>query len=256
MALAGLLLPLAHGALAETGYIADRIEVGLHAERSAHSVILELLPSGTAVEVLERDGDAARVRLDDGREGWVGSGYLTADLPAGVELAQAREQLAELRPELARAQQRMEEIEAALASEQSERLAAEARSAAAQEELAGLRDGLPARGEGAGGDAERDEVESRVLRDYQRLAEENRQLKEQLAEVEATGRGAAAGPGEAGGGSVATAPRNGPGARPPGFFERPFWHWLVLCLALALSFGLGAFAVDWNSRRRHGGYRI
>ena len=233
------LMLLALGAHAESAYIAARVEVGLHEERSAHSAILELLPEGTEIEVLERDEDAARVRLDDGREGWVDSDYLSSEASAEAGLAELR--------------RRLPELEAALAREQAARVEAEGRRDAAREELAALREGLPARGQDA--EAAQAGGDSQLLRDFELLAEENRQLKEQIAALEEAQAQAAA---QSGPGSAASvpAPRSGSGARPPGFFERPSWHWLLIGFVLLFSFGLGAYAVDWLTRRRHGGYRI
>lgn len=233
------LLLLAPGAYAESAYIAARVEVGLHEERSAHSAILELLPEGTEIEVLERDEDAARVRLGDGREGWVHSDYLSSEASNPAELAELR--------------RRIPELEAALAREQAARVEAEGRRNAAREELAALREGLPAPGQGT--EAAQEGGDSQLLRDFELLAEENRQLKQQITALEEAQAQAASQSGTVSAASL-PAPSSGSGARPPGFFERPFWHWLLIGFVLLFSFGLGAYAVDWITRRRHGGYRI
>lgn len=229
---------LGPGAAAQTVYIAARVEVGLHEGRSAHSAILELLPEGTEVEVLERDGDAARVRLGDGREGWVASDYLSSESSAPAELAAMRRLIPDLEGELER--------------ERSARIEAEGRSRAAQEELTQLRAGLPAEGANAEGGAEGEN--SRILRDYQLLAEENQELKEQIAELEEALADGASQTG-VGTGSSLSASRRGSGGN-PGLFERPVLRWLLIGFVFLFAFGLGAYAVDWVTRRRHGGYRI
>ena len=234
-----LLALLGSGAAAETVYIAAQVEVGLHEDRSAHSAILELLPEGTEIEVLERDGDAAKVRLGDGREGWVAAGYLSSESSAPAELAALRRLIPDLEGEIER--------------EQAARLEAEGQSRAAQEELARLRAGLPAEGVNAEGAAEGEN--SRILRDFQLLTEENQQLKEQIAELEETLDHAASNPGT-GSASSLSGSRRGPGARNPGFFERPVLRWLLIGFVFLFAFGLGAWVVDWVTRRRHGGYRI
>ena len=233
-----LLILFAPGAFAETAYISARVEVGLHAERSAHSAILELLPEGTEMEVLERDGDAARIRLSDGREGWVSTDYLSAEASVPAELADLR--------------RRLPELVAALERERSARAETEARIGAAEDELAALRNGRA--NQEAGDDIAQGEQDSQILRDFQLVAEENRQLKQQIADLEEM-RAAAeqSGTGSASGSAMRS---DGSGARPSGFFERPVWHWLLSGFVLLFSFGLGAFAVDWLTRRRHGGYRI
>ena len=242
LATAALMLLLGSAAVAETAYISAEVEIGLHEAPSAHSAILELLPEGTAVEVLERDGEAAKVRLDDGREGWIASAYLSAQ-------ASAPEELAELRG-------RLPELEAALEREQAARREAEERSAAAEEELAALRERPPA--EETDADEEEEEEESQIQADFQRLGDENARLEQQVAELAAEleekqaqieeSRSVAA--------SGAASGQDEPAMRPPGFFERSLWHWLLIAFALLFCFGFGAFIVDWLMRRRHGGYRI
>ena len=227
-----MLVSLVPEARAETAYIAARLEVGLHEERSAHSAILDLLPEGTEVEVLERDGSASRVRLGDGREGWVVSDYLSSEASAPVELA--------------RLQGRVPELEAALEREQAARQEAESGRRTAEEALARLRDDLAARGE----DGESGE-DGRLLGDLELLTQENRLLEDRIAELEEAQARAAA---QSGAGAAPQV--SGSGAGPPGFFERPFWHWLLIGFVLLFAFGLGAYVVDWAVRRRHGGYRI
>lgn len=233
-----LLLLVGPGAFAETAYISAQVEVGLHEERSAHSAILDLLPEGTELEVLERDGDAARVRLVDGREGWIPTEYLSAEASAPAELAELR--------------RRLPELMAALEREQAARLEADRRIAASEEEIAALRAGIPAQETGEEG--AQSEENTRILRDFELLADENRQLKQQITELEEMQAAAR----ETGSDSVsgATLRTHGSGGHPPGIFERPAWHWLLIGFVLLFSFGLGAFAVDWITRRRHGGYRI
>ena len=53
------------GAAAETAYVGDRLLLGIHETKTLDSAIIKLLPSGTAVDLLERDGPLARVRSRD-----------------------------------------------------------------------------------------------------------------------------------------------------------------------------------------------
>ena len=125
-------------------------------------------------------------------------------------------------------------------------------TSAAEAEISELRSG--ATSAGAGADSAEGGEDSQILRDFQLLAEENRHLKEQIAELEEIRE--SAGESGAGAGTAAIQRHEGVRGHPPGFFERPTWHWILIAFVLLFSFGLGAFAVDWITRRRHGGYRI
>jgi SH3 domain protein len=76
---------------AETVWVSDQFEVMLRTGPSTSNAIERMLPSGTALEVLERDdeGGYARVRTVGGTEGWVLTRYLMNE-------ASAREQLSAL----------------------------------------------------------------------------------------------------------------------------------------------------------------
>lgn len=111
------------GAAAETVYVTDSLRLGLHLAPDTSDRPFENLVSGTAVEVLERNPNYARVRLSDGREGWVKATFLVAEKPAAA---------------------RVLELEAEIGG--YENAAAEAKTAqnAAEVELEGLRSELQA----------------------------------------------------------------------------------------------------------------
>lgn len=82
------LLGLAIQASAESVWVSDQFEVMLRTGPSASNAIDRMLPSGTALEVLERDAEAgyARVRTAAGTEGWVLARYLMAEPSAREQL--------------------------------------------------------------------------------------------------------------------------------------------------------------------------
>ena len=67
---------------AETVYVIDKLLVGVHEAQTLDGPILKVHPTGTKLEVLERDGDVALVRDAQGDSGWVDSGYLIEAPPA------------------------------------------------------------------------------------------------------------------------------------------------------------------------------
>jgi len=104
------LLVVATGpAHAETLYVTDILRLGLYAESTTSEQPLSYLTSGTALEVLDREGSAALVRGPDGNEGWVRATYLVAEPPARFQLAQLEVANAELTAELASARQELAE---------------------------------------------------------------------------------------------------------------------------------------------------
>jgi SH3 domain protein len=90
-----LCLGLVQTAGAETVWVSDQFEVMLRTGPSTSNAIERMLPSGTALEVLERDDDAgyARVRTAAGTEGWVLIRYLMNEPSAREQLAQLTKRL-------------------------------------------------------------------------------------------------------------------------------------------------------------------
>ncbi|HUO83381.1 MAG TPA: TIGR04211 family SH3 domain-containing protein [Gammaproteobacteria bacterium] len=118
-----LLAAAAGTARAETLYVTDILRLGLYSEPTTSEEPLRYLTSGTALEVLDRDGSAALVRGPDGTEGWVRATYLVSEPPARFRLAGLETDNAELtgqltaaRRELTEAAGKLSELEARMAS--------------------------------------------------------------------------------------------------------------------------------------------
>jgi SH3 domain protein len=97
-----VLLMLQVYAYAEMMYITDRIEVSVRSGKglAAGSKYLGVVRTNDKVEVLETDGEYARVRLANGTEGWVNTRYLTATPPkAAPSSANPKDELTILRDE-------------------------------------------------------------------------------------------------------------------------------------------------------------
>lgn len=80
--ISALLLGAPLTGVAETTYVIDQLLVGLHAEKNLESAITKVLPTGTMLEILERDGELARVKDNDNSEGWIDIAYLMDNPPA------------------------------------------------------------------------------------------------------------------------------------------------------------------------------
>jgi SH3 domain protein len=81
-------LLVAHAAVAEDAWVSDQFEVMLRSGPSTSNAIERMLPSGTALELLESDADTgySRVRTEAGTEGWVLSRYLMDEPSARQQL--------------------------------------------------------------------------------------------------------------------------------------------------------------------------
>ena len=159
------LAAMAAAASAQTVWVSDQFEITLRTGPSTSNAIERMLPSGTALEVLERDEESgyARVRTQAGTEGWVLTRYLMNE-------PSAREQLTTLT-------QRLTNAAAEGSSLTSQLSAIRAEQDAAQQQIATL-------------EREKSQLE-RELTDIRRTAadvlsinEQNRTLRDQLAEAE------------------------------------------------------------------------
>jgi SH3 domain protein len=139
----------AGGAGAETVYVTDSLRLGLHEAADTSDRPFENLISGTPLEILERNTNYARVRVPDGREGWVKATFVVTEKPAAA---------------------RVLELEAEIAGFESAAAAARAAQIAAEQELAALRSELKA----TTGSAES------VQETIERLQSENGEYMQQL----------------------------------------------------------------------------
>jgi len=112
-----LLLLLLSGLAAQaqtTRYVSDELELPLRAGTSTRYKILEMLPSGTPVEVLNTDADSgySQVSTDDGTRGWLLTRFLMDEPSARERLNQALQALEPLQAENARLQEELDALTA------------------------------------------------------------------------------------------------------------------------------------------------
>jgi len=109
-----LLLPLL--AAAETGYITDRLILGLHQAEDTSDRAFRSLESGQEFEILSRDRLYAHVRLPDGVEGYVKAAYIVDAKPAKLIVSETQAEVDRLTAELEESRQAFAEPAAAIAS--------------------------------------------------------------------------------------------------------------------------------------------
>ena len=229
---------------AETVYVSDRFEIGVHDSSKLDSVILAVIASGTPLTVVTRDGEFVQISTPDGITGWVDARYIVSERPSltvrdeqDAKLKQAQRTLGDARAELEVLRQRIDELmrDAATAAHNSPAIAKPI-SPAPKEDSAKLKDAR------------------RALED---LKDENRELKTTIADLQASY--------EASEKMAAESKANNDGGALDDLMRGPVnsevknwttWQWLMFGSILLLSFAAGGYMVDWQSRRRHGGFRI
>jgi SH3 domain protein len=99
-----LLLPVA---AVQGAHITDKLLAGLYEKPDSTNDPISLLPSGTPLEILSRQGGYARVRLGDDQTGWVEARFISKEKPAKARLLEAQAKNAELQRQLVEAQARL-----------------------------------------------------------------------------------------------------------------------------------------------------
>lgn len=97
------LLPLL--AAAETGYVTDRLVLGLHQAPDTSDRAFRSLESGQGFEVLSRDRLYAHIQLPDGAQGYVKAAYIVYEKPAKLIVSETQAEVDRLTEELASAKQ-------------------------------------------------------------------------------------------------------------------------------------------------------
>jgi SH3 domain protein len=98
--LAGTFVFMSVDAAAETGYVTDRLILGLHQAPDTSDRAFRSLESGQEFEVLSRDRLYAHVQLPDGTQGYVKAAYIVYEKPAKLIVSQTQAEVERLSGEL------------------------------------------------------------------------------------------------------------------------------------------------------------
>lgn len=230
---AGLLAGMTPAAQAETLYVVEQLYVTVNTMADGTGERVGQIKSGDAVELIEKQGDQAHVRLASGSEGWVKSSYLSTDPPL-------REQVKARTAELEQVRKEKTQLEAELTKARSALTAANAsaKSAARETQVApdnATRANAPAAGSKS---------------------------------AASPGRSADAAPNvdvPSSTDAVSPPPAEPTSQNPPPLFQdepvmpsRPSWlvAFAIALLALAVGFALGWRMLDRRIRAKYGGLRI
>ena len=178
-----LLIAISGLAQAETRYVSDRLEIQMRTGKGTQFKILRMLPSGTALEVLEVDqqNGYSRVRSPGGVEGWVLSRYLMKGKAARDRLAEAEKKLARLELENRKLSGSVGELQNEKGNIDQERGALSKENRKLSQELDAIRRTASS---ALAIDAENKELKSKIVayeRQAQTLKQENEGLKDRTA---------------------------------------------------------------------------
>ncbi len=174
---------LTGAALAETQYVSDRLEIQMRTGKGTQFRILRMLPSGTALEVLEVDQENgySRVRAPGGVEGWVLNRYLMKGQAARDRLADAEKQLAQLELENRKLKTSFSELKEEKGSTDQERNELDKENRKITQELEEIRRTASS---ALAIDSENKDLKSKIVayeRQLQTLQQENEGLKNRTA---------------------------------------------------------------------------
>ena len=103
-----LFLLAASSAYAETRYISDHLIVTVRSGKGNQYKILETVPTGTSVEILEEETNYVRVITPKGTEGYIQSHYVSKKLPKSMQIAQLQKEIAKSKQLLDEQQQNLQ----------------------------------------------------------------------------------------------------------------------------------------------------
>jgi SH3 domain protein len=100
-------------ALAQTLYVDDQLIISLREGPGTDSKAIRAIKTGTPLVVLEEQDHSVKVRMQDGKEGWVQKQYLSSAIPKADVIAR-------MEKEIERLKRRGEDLEKNLTSQQNE----------------------------------------------------------------------------------------------------------------------------------------
>ena len=230
----------------------DKLLVGIHESRDTDSAIIKVVPTGTKLDVLKRDGDVANVSEPGGASGWVDAAYLSAEPPAQVRIAELEKAKAALEDQLKHVEQASRGVPAVAGAPVSEVASSEIDALTKENTaLKGKLSDEKLRAETLQTEVSslRAQVKSTAVPPDTRLVELERSRDELEQDLEDARAKLAE--------YSARASLDDVGALVPVVLREYAKSLILLVLVLvALGFGAGVYVIDLLNRRRHGGFRV
>ena len=208
--------------LAEIAYVTDEVNIGLHKEPTNESPIIKLVPSGTELNIIERENDLIHVEEPEGVRGWVNTQNVLNNKPGKTKINELEITNKELHKKIETLEKKSTELISQGELEKklnSERL----KVGELQVELTNIKSS-----------AGNIQTSDKLLTDIEQLKNANKQLIDQLE-------------------SAGINRKNSLGSIKPENESSSFSIFLIIFI-----FGIasGIFILDYINRRRHGGFRI
>ena len=208
--------------LAEIAYVTDEVNIGLHKEPTNESPIIKLVPSGTELNIIERENDLIHVEEPEGVRGWINTQNVLNNKPGKTKINELEITNKELHKKIETLEKEstklisQEELEQKL---NSERL----KVGELQVELTNIKSR-----------AGNIQTSDKLLADIEQLKSVNKQLIDQFE-------------------SAGINSENSPSSIEPQKEPLSFSIFLIIFI-----FGIagGIFILDYINRRKHGGFRV
>ena len=235
-----ILAPAAAGAASV--YITDKLNVGLHEDKTLDSPIVVVLPSGTELQLVKKEDNLSFVNSKDGVSGWIDNSYLMTDPPASARLKTLAAQNSALEKQL----QSLQAGGQGQAANGTQLAALTSKNAELQQQLKServktgeMQVSITELKKRLGSDNDTDTL----YKEIDALKASNKDLQVKLSNAMANNATEVAG----------TAPAT-TANRAAGLGWKRLGLIMVLLLIIGLS--LGIYLMDYLNRRRHGGFRI
>jgi SH3 domain protein len=208
--------------LAEIAYVTDEVNIGLHKEPTNKSPIIKLVPSGTELNIIERENDLIHVEEPEGVRGWINTQNVLNNKPGKTKINELEITNKELQKQIKTLKKKstklisQEELEQKL---NSERL----KVGELKVKLTNLKSG-----------AGNIQTSDKLLADIEQLKSINKQLIDQF---ESTGINH----------------ENSPNSIKP---QKELLSFFIFLIIFIFGIAGGILILDYINRRRHGGFRV
>jgi uncharacterized protein YgiM (DUF1202 family) len=230
---------------ADSAYVIDKLLVGVHQDQDLNSAIIKVLPTGTKLEVVKRDGELALIKDPAGTSGWVDAAYLMEEVPATLKIQKLIDENAALTAKLEAAPSSTGDTNTVTGDERDKlttdntelkrKLSAEILKSGKLQTKIGQLEAKVADRISTPADsiiAELETANQTLTRELEGAIQRSQKLESQLDEQ--------------------------PGLPIPSVDIESFSLPVLVGfgVALLLAFGAGAYLTDYLARRRHGGFRV